>query len=297
MSTACASFAGIERDTRASPTPLHAIQEELIVHRQKGGAAFFLTSIERGLAANHMRYLLIHGAWHSRECFYKLSPLLQQAGHRVKAPDLPGCGQDKTSLDHVTLEAYVERVCQVLLESEEPTILVGHSLGGLTITLAAEALPHRVQTVVYLAAALIPPSETLLTVLSRLGSTHLFPSFLEIDMQQQVSRVKQDSASLRAFYSDCCEEDIFMAKSRLRDQPMSVYAAPLQFTDVNFGSVPRVYITCSRDPVIPYDIQKKMVEAMPCQTFCLETGHFPFFSAPEELARILISLATNKREM
>jgi pimeloyl-ACP methyl ester carboxylesterase len=35
-------------------------------------------------------YVLIHGAWHGSWCWDKVVPLLQQAGHQVVAPDLPG---------------------------------------------------------------------------------------------------------------------------------------------------------------------------------------------------------------
>jgi len=34
-------------------------------------------------------YALVHGAWHGAWCWEKLTPLLQQAGHEVVAPDLP----------------------------------------------------------------------------------------------------------------------------------------------------------------------------------------------------------------
>jgi pimeloyl-ACP methyl ester carboxylesterase len=47
-------------------------------------------------------YVLIHGAWHGGWCWNKVVPLLQQAGHRILAPDLPGHGQDTTSLFAIT---------------------------------------------------------------------------------------------------------------------------------------------------------------------------------------------------
>ncbi len=39
-------------------------------------------------------YVLIHGAWHGGWCWNKVVPLLEQAGHKVIAPDLPSHGKD-----------------------------------------------------------------------------------------------------------------------------------------------------------------------------------------------------------
>ena len=37
-------------------------------------------------------YLLVHGAWHSGQCWERVVPLLASAGHRVVAPSLTGHG-------------------------------------------------------------------------------------------------------------------------------------------------------------------------------------------------------------
>jgi len=48
-------------------------------------------------------YVLIHGAWHGSWCWEKVIHLLEKAGHKVIAPDLPGHGKDKTPIQEVTL--------------------------------------------------------------------------------------------------------------------------------------------------------------------------------------------------
>ena len=59
-------------------------------------------------------FVLIHGAWHGSWCWDKVRPILEQSGHAVETPDLPGHGEDKTPISGVNLEAYTNRVCQVL---------------------------------------------------------------------------------------------------------------------------------------------------------------------------------------
>lgn len=75
-------------------------------------------------------FVLIHGAAHGGWCWYKVVPLLEKQGHTVLAPDLPSHGRDKTPLAAVTLQLYVDSVCKLLDEQQEPVILVGHSMGG-----------------------------------------------------------------------------------------------------------------------------------------------------------------------
>ena len=108
-------------------------------------------------------YVLIHGSWHGAWCWYKIIPLLQQAGHRVIALDLPGHGRDWTTPGEVSLQRYVESVCNVLDAQAESVILVGHSRGGIVISQTAEHRSDKIRTLVYLAAFLIPNGETLMT--------------------------------------------------------------------------------------------------------------------------------------
>jgi len=91
-------------------------------------------------------YVLIHGAWHGAWCWKNIIPFLEKNGHKVVAPDLPGHGEDKRPIAEVTLQAYTDRVCQILDEQSEPVILVGHSMGGVVITQTAEYRPEKIKS-------------------------------------------------------------------------------------------------------------------------------------------------------
>ena len=85
-------------------------------------------------------FVLVHGASHGSWCWDKVVPLLEAQGHQAVAVDLPGntyCEFDIPAAQ-VNLDTYANHVCRVLDRLGEPVVLVGHSLGGLTITQAAE---------------------------------------------------------------------------------------------------------------------------------------------------------------
>ncbi len=88
-------------------------------------------------------FVLVHGAWHGGWCWQLSAPMLEQVGHRVLTLDLPGLGDDTTPVQNITLAAYSEAVARVVNAQPEPVILVGHSMGGVAITQAAELLPRK----------------------------------------------------------------------------------------------------------------------------------------------------------
>ena len=234
-------------------------------------------------------YVLIHGAWHGGWCWDKVVPLLKEKGHKVEAPDLPGHGNDKTPISEISLQAYVDRVCQILDAQSEPVILVGHSMGGLIITQTAEYRPEKVKTLVYLTAFLLRNGEFLLQHAEGDKEALVLPNLIMAE-DQSYATVKE-KALKEIFYADCSDEDVTRAKSLLVSQAAPPFATPVNTTQEKFGRVPRVYISCLRDKAISPAVQEKMYTALPCKkVIAMDTSHSPFFSAPVELAGHLLSL-------
>jgi len=238
-------------------------------------------------------YVLVHGAGHGGWCWRKVVEILRREGHQVEAPDLPGHGEDKTPISQVTLKAYADRVCQVLDTQAEPVVLVGHSMGGIVISQAAEYRSDRIKTLVYLTAALLPDGQSLLQGLQG-GSGTLEDALAGRDLTLSGDRTYAtyaDAVIRERFYGDCSDEDVAWAKSRLTRQAVEPLAAPVRTTRENFGRIPRVYIECLLDKAIPASAQKQMYTAIPCErVLSMNTSHSPFLSAPKELAGHLASL-------
>ena len=205
------------------------------------------------------------------------------------APDLPGHGKDKTPIPEISLQAYADSVCKVLDAQSEPVVLVGHSMGGIVITQAAENRPEKIKTLVYVCAFLLWSGESLLQVAEGDTESSALPNLIMAEDESYIT--VRDEAIQELFYGDCADEDVRRAKSLLVPQAAAPFATPVNTTDENFGRTPRVYIECLRDRAISPSLQKRMYTALPCpRVISMDTSHSPFLSAPEELARHLMSL-------
>ena len=221
-------------------------------------------------------------------------PLLEGKGHTVVAVDLPGNGHDDTPLADVTLETYAEYLCGVLDSLDAPAVLVGHSLGGISISRAAELRPDRVAVLVYLTALLLEDGETFMpTASSEPGEVRrALETRTSWNIADDLTHItyKPELAQHR-FYNDCAPEDVAWAKSMIVPQPVGPLVSPMRITDANYGRVPRVYIECALDNAVTPERASEMYAALPCaEVITMQTGHSPFLSAPEELARILEGL-------
>ncbi|QFZ22225.1 alpha/beta fold hydrolase [Saccharothrix syringae] len=88
-------------------------------------------------------YVLIPGACHGGWYYDPIASRLRAEGHEVHAPT-PSTGR-------VNLEDHVAEVLALVGDLSD-VVLVGHSYGGMVITVVADRLPDRVKALVYLDA-------------------------------------------------------------------------------------------------------------------------------------------------
>ncbi|MCW5746280.1 MAG: alpha/beta fold hydrolase [Alphaproteobacteria bacterium] len=240
-------------------------------------------------------FLLIHGACHGGWCWEKVVPLLEARGHKALAPDLPGSGEDRDMpITAISLARYVDSVSKILDKETEPPILVGHSLGGLTITHAAEARRRKVRALVYLTALLPPAGMSGRDVTSREPDT-LIRRSLEYSPDGRSYTFKRANVPA-LFYNDCDPDDVYRAMARLRPQAAAIATTPMVYTEERFGSVPRWYIECLRDNALTLSLQRWMLQQTPCKVLTLDSGHSPFLSMPETLVERLETVAKESVE-
>src|SRR5580765_2949352 len=108
--------------------------------------------------ANQVNVVLVHGAWADGSGWGKVIEILNSAGYSVSASQHP-----LTSLD-----ADVEVVRRLAEAQSGPTLLVGHSYGGVVITEAAHKCPN-VVGLVYI-AAFAPEAGESINILASLGA-------------------------------------------------------------------------------------------------------------------------------
>ena len=93
-------------------------------------------------------------------------------------------------------------------------------------------------------------------------------------------------------YADCEDQITELAKLLLSHEPVESGITPLQLTEENFGSIPRVYIECTEDRAVTPFIQRKMYNETKCErVYQMATSHSPFFSKPTELVDIFCEIA------
>lgn len=95
--------------------------------------------------------VLAHGMGDSREAYRFLTPGLLAAGYRVAAVDLRGCGASSVGWPSYTRADIAGDLLAVVEHLGGPAVLVGHSISGGAVTIAAASAPDAVTAVVELA--------------------------------------------------------------------------------------------------------------------------------------------------
>lgn len=226
--------------------------------------------------------LLVHGSCHGAWCWEETLPLLNEMGHRARAIDLPGHGEDTMPLADVTLDAYAQAIVDAL---EHETVLVGHSMGGYAISAAAQRAPAKIAQLVYLCAYVPRHGMSLAQMRMQAPEQPLLPA---VRMRPDGISFTIDPAAARdLFYQDCNAETAKRAVARLCPQA----TAP---TNVAFhcspelAALPRQYIRCLNDNTIPPAYQVTMTQDWPEEEVQEMTcGHSPFYADPTGLVQRL----------
>ncbi len=226
---------------------------------------------------------LVHGAWHGAWCWAHLEPELERLGHRVVTVELP-C-EDPGE----TFATYADRVVAAF-SGEEDLVLVGHSLAGLTIPIAATKLP--VDRLMFVCAVLAAPGLSFADQLKR-EQDMLAPGraagLSEPDDLGRRSWVDFDVA-WNTLFGDCDEASARWAYDQLRPQALAPYDEPCPL-----DSLPAVecsYIACSDDRLVnPGWSIRAARERLGVEATVLPGSHSPFLSRPAELARLMTALS------
>jgi pimeloyl-ACP methyl ester carboxylesterase len=218
-------------------------------------------------------------------------PALEAEGHRVVALDLPGHGDDSTAVSGMTLAASVKCICQAIETADARVILVGHSMGGIAITQVAEEVPTRIAKLVYVCAFLPQHRQSLPELAARFLDVFA-PVNVQVNESEGTISVNPDDLWRNALLGECDDEDVLFASRRLVPESLAAVDASVSITPGRAGSVPRVYIECLRDRMLPLGTQRAMQQAVGCErVLTIDTDHSPFLSRPRELADHLLSLA------
>lgn len=212
-------------------------------------------------------------------------PLLEAAGHRALAIDLPGHGDDTTSFLRIGLGSYARCIEAAAAALPEPPVLVGHSMGGVAISAADARAPGRYRGLVYL-CAFVPLAGDSVIGLARQDERSLVAGSIR---RRLLSVRVRPGAETPLFYAACPPQDAAAAVARLRPDP----AFPLlqRFPRGRQTGVPRAYLACERDRALSVERQRAMAARAGIERIAsLDTDHSPFYSAPRQLVARLLEL-------
>lgn len=263
------------------------------------GVLIITRAMPQMLTKNSLRtYLLIHGGWHGSWCWTKVSNQLRGIGHKVITPDLPGHYRNNRDFKGICLNTYVRYIEDAIKHSSVPVTLVGHSMAGLVITQVAENMPENIDHLIY-TCAFIPDNGGSLVDEEKKSANPSVTLEVQLDASenQLLLPLNAPERIRNLFYNCCAEEDVQFALSNLQPQPFMPFVDPVSFSNKNFGSIPKTYIECLKDNAISIQDQRRMYRKVQCHVETLDTDHSPFFSAPEQLVRILCKGPVLNRSM
>jgi pimeloyl-ACP methyl ester carboxylesterase len=222
-----------------------------------------------------MHFSLVHGAYHGAWCWDLLRKELERDGHSTSAVDLPS--EDP----HAGAERYAEVVVQAIPQGQS-VVLVGHSLGGLTIPVVASMTPTLMT--VYLCALVPVPGLSFDAQHVEIGTG--FRASEPAIGHEDGSSSWPKTGAIEVFYHDCDPLIAGDAATRLRRQ---FWRVTQEVTPLHEWPASRsAYILCTGDRMVSGDYGRRAArDILRIEPIEIAGGHSPFLSRPRKLADIL----------
>lgn len=231
-----------------------------------------------------MRLVLVHGSAHGAWAWEAVVPLLRAAGHDAVAIDLPGRAGDTTPHADITLERLGQAV---LAAAGDRAVLVGHSAGGFAIEMAAARDPARIAGLIHV-CTYVPATGESIVSLRRAQDEQPLKGALAMSPDGASYSFVADRIGAR-LCPDAPPDVAARALARLCPEAVGPQAAPFP---ASLAALPRHYIRCTADGIIPPAFQAKMTADWPAGTVTdLASGHAPYLSMPDRLAGLIDRVA------
>lgn len=233
-------------------------------------------------------FVLLHGAFHGGWCWRRVEPILRGAGHRVFTPTQTGLGDRAHLLSRdITLETFVQDLVATL-EAEElnDAVLVGHSFGGIAITGAAERVPERIRSLVYL-DSIVPQS----------GRSPLDLMAPEVAARRRALAAETGGLSVAppdpSFFGVPPGPAADWVRRRLTPHPFGAFDSALAMTRPPGNGLPSTYVFCTAPVYEPLAFYRDYARQLPGWAWReLAASHDAMVSHPEATAALLMELAT-----
>jgi pimeloyl-ACP methyl ester carboxylesterase len=218
------------------------------------------------------------GSW----WWHRTAELLAERDVVSEAPALPSCGEagEPTGAQGPGLVEDVAAVRGLLTASDEPTVVVAHSYGGI-VTAEAAAAVDAVRHLLLVSSYLPEVGQSL----SSFGGEEPAP-FLDIDPEGGTFTVRPDALA-ETFLQDCDPGIQRQATDKTARQSLAVLEQPVQ--SAGWRQVASTYLVCEQDQGTPAELQREFARRAG-NVVELDAGHHPFLSQPAAVRDLVLSL-------
>lgn len=246
---------------------------------------------DRGTGRRPRTYVLVHGTHSAGAHLAGIARELQRRGHRATTVDQPWHGTEAfvpeayqrqdldalatepSPLAALTLDDYAHRVEQHVRAAARygPVVLVGHSMGGLSVSRVAEAVPELLDHICYFAAFCpsrsMPTLEACMAAPENAGAVSPDEQVVGDPEELGVARVNWRTGSRRdlaVFKEMICADYPDVAFRRIlslmqTDESVAAYGGRAVGTPAEWGRIPRTYLRMGRDRLVAPGLQDRMI--------------------------------------
>jgi pimeloyl-ACP methyl ester carboxylesterase len=276
-------------------------------------------------------FVLVHGAFANSFSFAPLQAELGLLGHRSVAVDLPGHGFAATyprayqapqdlgglatvpgAIKGVTLADNAAHLIGILERAKRngPIILVSHSRGGMTATVAANQRPDLIDRIVYVSAwcpvDLDVSAYYAEPEMATVDATGLASSMIgnpaELGLLRSNFRTADPgvlAAFKAAFLADGTDEEFMVVLNTFQpDENLDAGTPDDRAQADTWGRIPKSYIRLTEDTSVPLAMQDRMIregDALtpenPYDVRTLTSSHLKWLVDPAPAARVLGEIA------
>ena len=222
--------------------------------------------------------ILVHGAFSDGSAWSQVIPILEKAGHRVIAVQLPA---HSLSDDVATVKRAIDFV-------NGPSILVGHSYGGLVISNAAYNNPN-VKGLVFIAALALKEGQSY----SDVADVNKIPK--DLFVADKAGFIYLNSSKFHDFFAqdvNASQADIMAAVQK----PINQSILAEKSGPPAWKQIPSWYQISENDHSIPPSLEQMFAKQINATTISIPSSHASLVSHPKEVAQLILNASKDIRK-
>jgi pimeloyl-ACP methyl ester carboxylesterase len=257
--------------------------------------------------------ILVHGAWHSSQCWEKVTPLLTQKGYKCIAPQMQWSAAPEPTPSLIPDIDYLQSLIAAETLNGRNVIMVGHSFGGVASSSSVKGFtaknpsnlksPNDGKVVgIVLLTAMVVPTESLFATeyLANVPPGAATHENIGVADSGDFATAKWCLLDPRLdpaykFYNDLPADEAALWVSRLLKQSFPALITN-ETAYAGWLDVPMWYLVCEKDTTFEGPFQERMARRAEelgsnvTMRHC-DAGHSPFLSKVDETIDFLVEAA------